>query len=67
MIFTLIRDEPFLFVYILNFGWRDMSHSEVQTQDEGLERARKMAEEEEGITRQEHAVGLHGVIHPGHN
>ncbi len=28
-----------------------MSHSEVQTQDEGLELARKMAEEEEGITR----------------
>jgi len=28
-----------------------MSHSEVQTQEEGLELARKMAEEEEGITR----------------
>jgi len=40
-----------LFVYILNFGWRDMSYSEVQTQEEGLELARKMAEEEEGITR----------------
>jgi TRAP transporter 4TM/12TM fusion protein len=28
-----------------------MSHSEVQTQDQGLKLARKMAEEEEGITR----------------
>ncbi|MFK5951605.1 MAG: TRAP transporter permease [Desulfobacterium sp.] len=28
-----------------------MSHSEVQTQDKGLELARKMADEEEGITR----------------
>jgi len=28
-----------------------MSHSEVQTQEDGLELARKMAEEEEGITR----------------